>query len=57
MGLKALFESPHLMYLCGKAMHLSRRESKSFKQVLGTPPGGCHRDVLEVQRHTIFPGG
>jgi hypothetical protein len=31
------------MYLCGKAIHVSRRESKAFKQVLGTPPGGYRR--------------
>jgi len=28
------------MYLCGKAIHVSRREGKAFKPVLGTPPGG-----------------
>jgi len=45
------------MYLCGKAIHVSRRESKAFKQVLGTPPGGYRRNVVEVQQHTTFPGG
>ena len=25
------------MYLCGKAIHVSRREGKAFKQVVGTP--------------------
>jgi hypothetical protein len=25
------------MYRCGKAIHVSRREDKAFKQVLGTP--------------------
>jgi hypothetical protein len=56
-GLKALFESPDLMYLCGKAIHLSRREPKTFKQVLGTPLGGYRRSVVEVQPHTTFPDG
>jgi hypothetical protein len=27
-----------LMYLCGKAIHVSRRKGKAFKQVLNTPP-------------------
>jgi hypothetical protein len=28
-------ESTDLMYPCGKAMHVSRREGTAFKQVLG----------------------
>jgi hypothetical protein len=36
------------MYLCGKAIHVSRPEDKAFKQVLGTPPGGHRRNVVEV---------
>jgi hypothetical protein len=44
------------MYLCGKAMHVSRREGKAFKQVLGTPPGGYRRNGVELQQHTTFPG-
>jgi hypothetical protein len=28
------------MYLGGKAMHVTRRESKAVKQVLSMPPGG-----------------
>jgi len=44
------------MYVCGKAIHVSRRESKAFKQVLGAPPGGYRRNVVEVQQHTTFPG-
>jgi hypothetical protein len=44
------------MYLCGKAMHVSRREGKAFKQVLGTPPGGDRRNGVELQQHTTFPG-
>jgi hypothetical protein len=35
------------MYLAGKA----------FKQVLGTPPGGYRRNVVEVQQQTTSPGG
>jgi hypothetical protein len=42
------------MYLCGKAMHVSRREGKTFKQVLGTLPGGYRRNVVEVQQHTTL---
>jgi len=45
------------MYLCGKAIQVSRREDKAFKQVLGTPTGGYHRNVVEVQQHTTLPGG
>jgi hypothetical protein len=45
------------MYLCGNAIHVSRREDKAFKQVLGTAPGGYRRNVVEVQQHTAFPGG
>jgi hypothetical protein len=45
------------MNLCGEAIHVSRREDKAFKQVLGTPPGGYPRNVVEVQQHTTFPGG
>jgi hypothetical protein len=45
------------MYLCSKAIHVSRREDKAFKQLLGTPPGGHGRNEVEVQQHTIFPGG
>src|SRR5467141_1357916 len=55
-GIKALFGSSDLMCLCGKAIHVSRRESKAFKQVLCTPPGGYRRNVVEVQQHTTFPG-
>src|ERR1700730_256934 len=50
-------KSSDSMYLCGKAMHVSRGEGKAFKQVLGTPPGGYRRNVVEVQQHTTFPGG
>jgi len=45
------------MYCCGKAIHVSRREDKAFKQVLGMPPGGFRRNVVEVQQNTTFPGG
>src|SRR5882672_4641816 len=45
------------MYRCGKAIHVSRREDKAFKQVLGMPPGGFRRNVVEVQQNTTFPGG
>jgi hypothetical protein len=41
---------PYLMYLCGKAIQVSRREDKALKQVLGTPLGGYRRDVVEVQQ-------
>ena len=44
-----------LMYLSGKAIHVSRREGKAFKRVLGTPLGGYRRNVVEVQQHTAFP--
>jgi hypothetical protein len=44
------------MYLCGTAIQVSGREGKAFKPVLGTPPGGYRRNVVEVQQHT-FPGG
>jgi hypothetical protein len=43
------------MYLCGKAIHVSRRAGKASKQLLGTPPGGYRRNVVEVQQHTTFP--
>jgi hypothetical protein len=39
------------MYLCGKAIHVSRREGKAFKQVLGTTRDGCRRKVVQVQQH------
>jgi hypothetical protein len=45
------------MYLCGKAIHVSRREGKAFKQILGTPLGGYRRNMVEVQQHTTFPNG
>ena len=32
-------------------------EDKAFKRVLGTPPGGFRRNVVEVQQNTTFPGG
>jgi len=35
------------MYLCDKPIHVSRREDKAFQQVLGTPPGGYRRNVVE----------
>ena len=41
-------QSPDLMYRCGKAIHVSRREDKAFKQVLDMPPGGFRRNVIEV---------
>jgi hypothetical protein len=44
------------MYLCGKAIHASRHEDKPFKQVLGTPPDGYRRNVVEVQQHTTLSG-
>jgi hypothetical protein len=47
--------SSNLMYLCGKAIHVSRRAGKASKQLLGTPPGGYRRNVVEVQQHTTFP--
>jgi hypothetical protein len=47
----------NLMYLCRKAIHVSRREGKAFKQVQGTPLGGYRRNMVEVQQHTTFPGG
>ena len=50
-------QSPGLMYCCGKAIHVSRREDKAFKQVLGMPPGGFRHNVVEVQQNTTFPGG
>jgi hypothetical protein len=36
------------MYRCGKAIHVSQREDKAFKQVLGMPPGGFRRNVIEA---------
>ena len=45
------------MYLCGKAIHVSRREGKAFKQVLGTQPAGYRRNVVEVQQHNQLSGG
>jgi hypothetical protein len=45
------------MYLCGKAIHISRPEGKAFKQVLGTPLGGYRRNMVEVQQHTTFQNG
>lgn len=54
-GLSRRFsQSSGLMYLCGKAIHASRREDKAFKQVLGTPPGGDGRNVVKVQQHPPF---
>jgi hypothetical protein len=45
------------MYLCGRAIHVSRHEGKAFKQVLGTPLGGYRRNMDEVQQPTTFPNG
>jgi hypothetical protein len=45
------------MYICGKAIHISRPEGKAFKQVLGMPLGGYRRDMVEVQQHTTFQNG
>jgi len=50
-------QSTILMYLCGKAIHVSRREGKAFKQVLGMPLGGYRRNIVEVQQHTAFENG
>ena len=49
----AVHRSSDLMYLCGKAIHVSRSEDKAFKKS-GTPPGGYRRNVVEVQQHTTF---
>ncbi len=49
------------MYRCGKAIHLSRREDKAFKQVLGMPQSEhvfCHAQrallqPLQNQAHIV----
>jgi len=44
------------MYRCGKAIHVSRREDKAFKQVLGMLPGGFRRNVIEVAQKLHLSG-
>lgn len=36
-------------------MHVSRRDRKALKQVLGTPLRGHRRLVVQVQQQTPFP--
>ena len=42
------------MCLCDKALHVSRREGKGFKLVLGMPTWWIPLQCVEVQQHTIL---
>jgi hypothetical protein len=42
------------MYLCGKAIHVSRREDKAFKQVLGAPPADTVAVWLKFDSTSTF---